>query len=72
MRSINTDEYFKVKIKTTGQIGYLYSRFDDGTVSVIVDAEESLEKSGVTTVGIYPENHKVFGLEIGDIEMLNE
>ena len=59
----------EVVIKDTMQIGYLYSYFEDGTISVGIDAERSFVEGGHISVFGPNEDYRVFGLKPGDVEV---
>ena len=57
IRKVPPGEYVMVG---TGQYVHIYSYFEDGTVSVVVDVEKSFNKSFVLSA--LPENYRVFGV----------
>ena len=59
-----------VRLLSTGQIGYIYSYFENGTLSVVIDAEKSFLWSGCRSVFGTEENYRVFGLYPKDIEKI--
>lgn len=55
-----------VKIKPTGQIAYVYSWFEDGTLSVVINQEDN--PCNAVSDGVY----RVFGYRPDDLEFIQE
>lgn len=56
-----------VKIKTTGQSAYIYSWFEDNTLSVVINVEENKHLSNALL-----DNYRVFGIKPEDLEFICE
>lgn len=60
----------EVRIIGTGQIAYIYSYFEDGTLSVIVDAKRSFEEVGRVSAFGTEKSYRVFGLKPKALEKI--
>jgi len=56
-----------VKIKSTSQNAYVYSWFEDGTIRVVINAEDNRH-----VVNAAPDVYTVFGLKPEDLEFICE
>ena len=56
-----------VKLKSTSQIGYVYSWFEDGTISVIITEEDNPK-----IINALPGTYKVFGCKADEVDFIKE